>query len=209
MSSTPIILKGLGAIGGLAVLQEAAHAMSDIDLGEKTKGKLKSRLLKNHPELKKLKVDVKEEAPTAIIISGDSDSFLSALLAGKPKYTLRSTPDASDAAIAHEAGHIATDTLLGRPWRAAHLVSRNLSNATYLPALLAGTLGDSTIPTIHLAISAPSLVDEALASTHALQHLVSAKGLSQGLKEALPLVPAMGTYVLHASGPHIAKKIVG
>lgn len=118
----------------------------------------------------------------------------------------------SEATAAHELGHV-------RNWQAVeeavgaknarklmgHLGKvHNVSTLTSPLASAYTAIDDdmSWAPGLaQLAVSSPRLLDEALASGHALRHLIGRHGVLPGLREGATLLPAFGTYAALAGAP--------
>lgn len=198
-----VLVSLLGTHAATSLLARASEAKDRSGKG------VKDRLHEMFPELKKEKIVVKE-GPASITFKGEKNTLLSSLAAKDPGYELMGAKDESSGAIAHEVGHILNDKAWGRPGRAAHMLSRyvagTLQPATVFSAAVADT--PTHIPgAIQAAISVPMLVDEALASSRAVHHLISTKGFKEGLKESLPLIPAFGSYAAHSAAPAVVTVI--
>lgn len=120
-------------------------------------------------------------------------------------------PNTQEAIMAHEMGH-------AKNWQTLHSKLR----AAYHPALY-GSAGmrmlASKLQPINTAIAAatdepdwrsslvqgglmaPTLLDEGLASSHAVKYLIGKHGLGAGLRKSLPLGAAFGTYGMLAGSP--------
>ena len=124
------------------------------------------------------------------------------------KYPVIGGPWREDEAVqAHEMGHAknheqgtvgGVNLLLGAqiPGRLSSLF------AVPLAAYAAGATRPSYTPAvIQAALGAPVLLDEGAASARATSYLVSKYGPLEGLRKALPLLPAFGTYANNALLP--------
>lgn len=149
---------------------------------------------------------VHEDGPTSIEFRGAKPGAPSALLAEDPTYILRAKRDEANSALMHELGHIENDKMWGRPGRAIAHVSRAAAmGAQPFTSILAAIDSKKSYgPALaQAAVSVPMLVDEALASGRVVRKLIDEKGFAKGLREALPLAPALGTYLLHAATPAV------
>lgn len=136
--------------------------------------------------------------------------------ANRPRdYSIGLGRGATEATAAHELGHRKNyeflDNLLGghgktqagRDRRLAGILipgmSRSLTTQPVLrrAAMMGAALGDepSWIPGgVAAAVATPMLLDEAAASLHALKHLIGKHGVATGMRKAVPLAGAFGTY---------------
>lgn len=111
----------------------------------------------------------------------------------------------SEATAGHELGHAknwrTVEDLLGQSGRKGmwmgRLLGTQFGTKTMAPLAASAALDDdaSWLPgSIQAGIYAPTLLDEGLASTHALRHLIKRHGVTSGLRQGLSLAPAFGTY---------------
>jgi hypothetical protein len=113
----------------------------------------------------------------------------------------------TDATLLHELGHLKNMKKIPESVRGLYNVSRSLTGLK--PALGLATYTalkndpESNAGLYFLGASAPTLLDEAGASYHALKHLVKKQGLKKGLRSGAGLLPAFGTYALTAAAPLI------
>jgi hypothetical protein len=126
-------------------------------------------------------------------------------------------PGAHESFAAHEVGHVRNWEQLRQVanklglkdrtrelTRSAYLKSRKLAPDVGMGATLYSGLAEdpSYKPAVaNLALHAPMLADEGIASARAAQYLVKQHGLMQGLRKARPLAPAFGTYATFAAAP--------
>lgn len=120
------------------------------------------------------------------------------------KFVVGAPPQTPESMIAHELGHVKNHSRWGLGFTAGSGISRRLSTtgAPIAAGIAAGQENPNWTPgLVQAGISAPMLLDEAAASARAGKHLVSKYGLGQGLKKALPLAPAFGTYAAMGLSP--------
>lgn len=122
---------------------------------------------------------------------------------GAGKRLLNLKPTSSDAAVAHELGHVSNYESPLTKWRPSTVPLDNVLPYTGMGATGYGIMAKhpSYAPALaHLAVSSPRLLDEGLASLRASKHLISEHGV-RGLGQALSLAFPFGTYALPAAMP--------
>lgn len=111
---------------------------------------------------------------------------------------------ASEAAIAHELGHIKNDRLWGPVGRKLNVMSRNAAPLTGVAgsAIAATEKDPSWRPGLtSAAVAAPMLIDEGLASARAAKHLIGQRGLVRGVGQSLRLLPGYASYAAAGLAP--------
>lgn len=127
-----------------------------------------------------------------------------AVAVGGEKYQVHIPDNAKESIIGHELGHIKNDKMWGKVGRGVNSFSRLGASVGALPAAFAAGYSDDpswTPGLIQAGVSAPMLVDEALASGRAVKHMVKQHGLAKGLSKSKVLLPAFGTYAALGATP--------
>jgi len=136
---------------------------------------------------------------------GDPGGGVGATRDGKLVTLIRTRPKDSEAIKAHEVGHVKNVEMVGKmPWGLARSGSGMLTSLSGPAAGVYSAVADDpsyTPSMVHLGLSAPILLDEALASLRALHHMTGKHGLGTGMKRSLPLLPAFGSYAAQALAP--------
>lgn len=109
--------------------------------------------------------------------------------------------------LLHELGHLKNMKKIPESIKGLYNISRLLTGGKASLGLAAYTSlkkdPESNAGLYFLGASAPTLLDEAGASYHAVKHLIKTQGLKKGLRSGAHLLPAFGTYALNASLPLI------
>lgn len=124
---------------------------------------------------------------------------------GPHKAILNIPRNTNEATIAHELGHVKNWNMasrldkgkLGDALYHGYFLSRQAAPALGLAAGIYSMAHEdpSYIPAVlNLAANVPTLLDEGMATAHAVKHMVKSKGMLRGIAKSLSLVPAYGTY---------------
>jgi hypothetical protein len=113
----------------------------------------------------------------------------------------RNTPEA---VLAHEYGHAKfhhNNRLIGKA-RSISSIAANPLSSSIAGAVAAGEEDPSWgVGAANLAMHSPTLLDEGVATGHALRHMTKTHGFRQGLAKSRMLAPAYGTYAALAAAP--------
>lgn len=132
---------------------------------------------------------------------------LDARLGGKTRYrpAIHGSPADPEGTMAHEFGHLRNARGMGyAPYAVTQGLTRALSQISGpAAAIYSGSAEDPsyTPGLVHLGISSPALLDEALASARAAVAMMGRHGAMGGLRHSLHLAPAFGTYASRALAP--------
>lgn len=132
----------------------------------------------------------------------------------RAKPLVAASDEAAEAILRHELGHAANWKHIPEKLKPTAAVIRGLgfAGSPLVSAAMLFSGDEETRADAWKATAiggAPTLIDEGLASLRAAKDMIKSDGFKKGLKKALPLLPAYGTYLSPLVGAAVASHILG